>query len=413
MAAQKKTMTFLVLAYLHLAPFLAAQVSGDCVVVGHHIGPVALDVAWVSADGARSGSFFSSGTHSGGAGLTQAPANDGVVFTCQDNMTRSVMLYHYSWWGTLSSTMLPSPFSYVPTILVDQNGDLLLLNQAAGVASSGIYRMPMPGSNFSTLVTSIPSPVAMEEDLVTGHFLVADATGTIHRVTRSGQITSVAKGVFPAMPTVRSKMHRDFTDGSVLETWGNSLFRYDPNTGTTATLLSGGTTSHVGLDHDPVNGDYYRGDTTALLRYDPSTGQAKQLRQYGMYSLSDVATWGGRILTGTGPCKPGAVYPIHLSLYSECGRYFQAAASFGTLFGIPTPGGRIPLDPGPLFFFSLANPMVFAGFSGQLSRSGTASLRVNIPNVPALKGIRFYVAMVTYDATGIRKISEPLGMTIE
>ena len=409
-----KAPLFLFLVWLPVAASLSAQVSGDCVVIGHHIGPVAMDVSWIKADGSASGGMFSSSAHSGGAGLTQAPGNDGVVFTGMANLGRSWELYHYSWWGNLTTFKLPAPLDYTPTILVDQNGDLLLLNQTRSPATSGIFRMPFGATAFSTLVTGFTLPVAMEEDLVTGDFLVADAAGDVHRVTRAGTITSVTRKAFPAMATgVRSKMHTFFSDGSVLATWTSYIFKFDPMTGTVTTLLTGGTNTFVGLDHDAVNGLFDRGDAQALVRYDPATGKTVPIRQFGMYSLSDVATWGGRILSGTGACRPGAPYPIHLSLYSEAGRAYLAAASFGALSGIPTPAGRVPLDPDPLFFLSMSAPALFSGFTGWLSRSGTARLTVNLPNLPNLQGKRFFVAMVTYDGKGIRKISEPLGITIE
>ena len=117
-------------------------------------------------------------------------------------------------------------------------------------------------------------------------------------------------------------------------------------------------------------------------------------------------------ITGVGPATPGAAYGIDVGLYSESGRSYQAAASFGCLCGIATPWGRIPLDPDPLFFLSVSSPAGFRNFAGALSRSGTARMTVQIPKIGALRGQRFFVAALTFDASGIRRISEPLGVTI-
>jgi hypothetical protein len=397
---------------------LAAQTpqDGDCAVVGHQVGPVAVDVTWHRYDGSTSGGLFSSSAHSGGGGLTAAPLNDGVLFTALATLgSRTPVLFQVNKFAMLTTIgNLPAPLSYVPIILVDQTGDLLVLNSTTTASAGGVFRVPMGSSQLTTLVSGIPGAVAMEEDLATGDLLVADQTGDVHRVTRNGTITSVTRGAFPAAPGVRSKMHTYFRDGSVIATWGNQVYQFDPRLGATSTLVSGGSASYIGLDHDPIHGQFYRGDSNALVRYNPGNGQTALIRQWTtLFTVSDVATWGSRALTGQGSPRPGSAYPIHLGLFSESGRAYQAACSFGTLFGIPTPAGRIPLDPDALFFLSLANPVAFQGFAGFLSRSGTARLTVNLPNIGALRGLRFFAAAITYDAGGIRRISEPLGVLIE
>jgi len=391
--------------------------DGDCVVVGHTYGPVALGVNWYSHDGKQSGSLFNSSAHSGGAGLTAAPLNDGILFTCLFNPgARNQLLHHVDKFGQVRTvSTLSSAVASIPIILVDQGGDLLLLN-SVNSATGGVYRTPMTGGSLQTIAAGIPNAVAMEEDLLTGNFLVADVNGNVHHLTRTGTTVSVTKGVFPGfVSSVRSKMHDHFRDGSVITTWANYVFKYDPKSGAVTTLVTGGTVTYIGLDHDPIHGGFYRGDSGALMRYHPGSGATTTIHlfQGGLFTVSDVATWGSRVLTGQAPPRPGTAYPIHLGLFSEAGRAYLAAASLGTLLGIPSPAGRIPLDPDPLFFLSLTNPLVFQGFAGFLSRSGTARLTVHLPNAPGLRGVRFYVAAVTYDAGGIRRVSEPLGVTVE
>ncbi|MBN2492545.1 MAG: hypothetical protein JXQ29_16980 [Planctomycetes bacterium] len=128
---------------------------------------------------------------------------------------------------------------------------------------------------------------------------------------------------------------------------------------------------------------------------------------------SDVVTWGSRMLTGAGIPTPGAVYAIHLVVPSESGRPFRAGAALGALTGIPTPAGRIPLDPDALLLISLTNPAMFRGFAGLLDATGTATMTLAIPHAPGLRGLRFFVAALTYGPAGIRRITEPLGILVE
>ncbi|MBN2490678.1 MAG: hypothetical protein JXQ29_07505 [Planctomycetes bacterium] len=390
--------------------------DGDCAVLGHQVGPVAVDVSWIRHDGTTGGALFGSSAHSGGGGLTAAPLNDGVLFTAMRNLGgTSPQLFQVDKFAMLTTIgNLPAPLGFLPTLLVDQTGDLLVLSSSTSAAAGGVFRIPMGSTQLSTLVSGIVNAVAMEEDLATGDLLVADLAGDVHRVTRSGTVSSITRGAFPAVAGVRSKMHTFFRDGTVIATWGNQVCRFDPRSGTTTTLVLGGSATYIGLDHDPIHGQFYRGDSSALVRYDPGSGFTALLRQWpSLFSVSDVATWGSRALTGQGAPRPGAAFPIHLGLFSESGRAYQVACSFGTRPGIVTPAGRIPLNLDDLLFLSLANPAVFQGFSGRLSRSGTARLTVALPNIAGLRGLRFFVAAITYDAAGVRRISEPLGVLIE
>lgn len=93
--------------------------------------------------------------------------------------------------------------------------------------------------------------------------------------------------------------------------------------------------------------------------------------------------------------RPGAVIPLELRGFP--GAAYQVAASFGT-GGVMVAGGRIPLDLDPLFFGTVTGAFsaVFLGASGRLDAAGDAVLRVAIPAAPALVGLRFYLAFVTY-----------------
>ena len=119
------------------------------------------------------------------------------------------------------------------------------------------------------------------------------------------------------------------------------------------------------------------------------------------------------MLTGQNRPVPGVTYRISLAAAGEVGRPYLAAASFSTRPGIPTPAGTVHLRLDTLFTASQTLPAVFNGFSGALTASGLARLAIVLPPAPALQGLRFFVGAVTYGPAGIRRIAEPLGVSIE
>ena len=167
---------------------------------------------------------------------------------------------------------------------------------------SGLYRLAVDGSVKATLATGLTGAVAMEEDLVSGDFVVAMPGGDILRVTRhGGAVSTVATRVLPgATPGLGANLRMELGTGQMLVTWNQSVFRLDPLTGILTTLLQDAT-SHIGLAHDPVHGHYYRTDQNALVRYDPATGVTLQVMAFPSVSIpGDVATWGSRMLDGHG-----------------------------------------------------------------------------------------------------------------
>jgi hypothetical protein len=122
---------------------------------------------------------------------------------------------------------------------------------------------------------------------------------------------------------------------------------------------------------------------------------------------------GRRQIAGRGPATPGSDYELLVRFLREEGRAYQLAASAGVRPGITVAAGNIPLNPDALFLLSLTNPAVFVGFSGVLDATGRASARVRLPAVPGLRGFRMFFSGVTYGPGGIRRIAEPIGMTVQ
>jgi len=390
---------------------------GGAVVIGQALNPAAVEVRWYLSDGKQTGRFFLSTGHTGPGGITPAPRNNGVLFTCVAiGSPFTPELRGVDRAGRVSRiAALPTFLQNTPALLVDSLGDVLLLNQSRSPATGGIFRRSAQSGMITTVATGIPNAVAMEEDPGTGDLIVADTSGNVMRVSWNGAVTSIGKGVFPAMPGgVVAKMHSEFRDGSVLTTWGDRILRFEPSTSKTTIVVASPGTVHFGIDYDPIRGKYYRVDTRLLSQFEPRVGLSLPLAWFPTGFLPhDVATWASRDLNGTGvlPAR-GATYPIALSMPSEAGQSFAAAAALGTTHGIPTPAGPIPLDPDPLFFLSIGNPHLFQNFTGALDVTGTAVMSIKIPNASSLRGFRFFVAAVTHDVAAIRRITEPFGVTV-
>jgi len=397
-----------------------AQVSdGDVVLVANGPLPNLLGVHAVPHGGGSHTTLFGTFAFTGVGGLAAAPGNNGILFTCLPFTVAggTVHILHLDRSAVVSTLfVLPGAFRFVPTTIVDQRGDLLLLNNSPDAVEGGIYRWSPASKTLTTLANDLPGASAMTEDLLTGELIVGTVTGDVYRIARSGQVVSIHRGALPAFVNLRGKFDSHLADSSVLAAWG-ALLRYNPRTGVTTTLpplIPGG--SAVGLDYNPIHGDHYVTQSTHLWQCNISAGRGVQLWWYfpqpHVYP-SDVVTWGSRMLTGAGIPTPGAIYRIRLVIPSEPGRPYLAGASLGTLRGIPTTAGRIPLDPDVLLVLSRTNPAIFRGFSGLLDTTGSATLTLAIPPVRALRGLRFFVAALTYGPAGVRRITEPLGVLVE
>ena len=60
-------------------------------------------------------------------------------------------------------------------------------------------------------------------------------------------------------------------------------------------------------------------------------------------------------------------------------------------------------------------PFIFQNYAGVLSKSGTAQAQLNLPNIPALMGVRLHNAFITLKASapsGVASISPTAFFTI-
>jgi len=406
---------------------LPAQTAGDIAFLGYD--PASQNGLLLAAkpSGALATLFTAPGNLDA-AGPCAARANRGVVFTRSNfgNPPTTDVLRMEPGRGTTTLSRLPLAFGRITQVRVDAGGDLLLLVNGP---NRGVYRLPHGGGPLVTLAL-LPSPrqngtlFALEEDVATGDLVAFDNLQILHRVRPNG---SVQKVPFPAgvlMNGVAGDVQADHASGLMWLAFGLTFLRVDPGTGAVTTLLPRSPTSiglWNGVDADPYGGDLvlsYQSQlppSAAFYRYRPATSSVTTVaglspsRVYG-----GAAVFGSRNLSGLARPRLGSLYPIRLSVPTEPGRAYVAAAALGTFSGIPVGAGRrIPLDPDPLFFASRSLPGIFGGFLGTLDAQGEANLTVSLPAVAALRWLRFHVAAVTLDSGGIRFITEPLGVVIE
>jgi hypothetical protein len=156
----------------------------------------------------------------------------------------------------------------------------------------------------------------------------------------------------------------------------------------------------------------------SVVRYQLPAGPATfipaspQPSWFGM-TTGPMELIGRRPVAGRGPATPGSDYELLVHFLREGGKAYQLAASAGVRPGINLPAGNLPLNFDQLFIQSLTNPSIFVGFSGVLDATGRATARVRLPQASGLRGFRMFFSGTTYDSGGIRRIAEPIGMTVQ
>ncbi|MBN2490676.1 MAG: hypothetical protein JXQ29_07495 [Planctomycetes bacterium] len=120
-------------------------------------------------------------------------------------------------------------------------------------------------------------------------------------------------------------------------------------------------------------------------------------------------------LASTATPRIGTTYPLDLSAVTEGGKIYGTALTASGLMPVFKIGRRyIPLTPDHVFVATVTNqlPGIFVGFQGVLSASGAGQAKIALPAIPGLVGVKIDACFVTYDAAGVRTISNPWGFTI-
>jgi len=175
----------------------------------------------------------------------------------------------------------------------------------------------------------------------------------------------------------------------------------------------------------------YRGRTSAgpSFRSDPSMHRAWNTtdpdpyaatvatKGTTSYGLKTRFTYDSITLVLSGSPQPGGTVDLDMSSPGDAGKPFQLASSLGT--GPIQLGSRqIGLTPDDLMVITTGGllPGIFINFSGLLNAQGKAKAQIQIPNLPALKGVRIYNAFVTIDPAApfsINQISSTVTLSIQ
>ena len=344
--------------------------------------------------------------------------NNGVV-ACVTHATSGLFTVLEVDASGIGTTLLTgsTPLQDVTAFTVDQHGDYMLLNVGSSSATTGIFRLDAVNALTTVAVNfGMVSPLAMAEDLDSGDLVALDALGRFYRVTRGGGVTVLSTQVMPVNGL--AALHSRPAVGGLLGAWGTALHHVQLNPFSVTTMATPAQPFRaMGMDFEPTT-------RTLVVSSSPVQGSSRLLHFGETGSLlttlttrtspmAGLALMGSRHVFGVGRVAPGMPYTLIFSFPGETGRGYLAAASFGHAPGFKVHGLRIPLNPDPLFFLSQADPKTFSGFQGVLTTSGLGSGVITLPAVGGLKGVRFFVAAVTYDGGGFRRVSEPLGLTVE
>jgi len=111
----------------------------------------------------------------------------------------------------------------------------------------------------------------------------------------------------------------------------------------------------------------------------------------------------------SGKPNPGGTVTLNLSAPADGGLPYQIGSSLGT-GPIPIDTRQLGLSLDALLDVTVNGylPMVFKNYAGFLDAHGKGTGSIDIPNLPALVGVKFFSAFVTIDAkapSSIKSIS--------
>jgi len=105
---------------------------------------------------------------------------------------------------------------------------------------------------------------------------------------------------------------------------------------------------------------------------------------------------GSPTITCTSPPLPGSNLNVTFNAAGNIGDAFTAGCSFTSEPGIDIQEYTIPLTADALFYSVWILPRMFMGFGGTVGNAGVSSGAIAIPEEPALIGVSFVMAFVTY-----------------
>jgi len=356
-----------------------------------------------------------------------APDNRGVLLSAPTQNITVGMIFRVAPDGSITS--IHQGLHYY-SMHVDGHGNIVGITCSNG----GQWHVVRLGNSGATTLYAGNHWVATVGgiDLPTGDFVFTDPQ-YLYRISLHGpnQVTTLLKQA-PIRVNALGSVHADPDTGDLIGFWNvnqSPQLPYYPvihrlrvgSPSRLTTIASGWFSGSVGAsDRDPATGQFVlpgheSSGRHAIFRYDLRTNAVSTLASLPTnVSPLAVAVAGSRHLAGLDEAKPGQVYRLLVSSPTEIGADYAIGLSLGIHPGIPVAGGRrLPLNPDPLFFWSIQNTGVFSGFRGRLNLRGEALGKIAFPALPALSGIRFFACAITIANSRISVISEPLGVTID
>ena len=139
------------------------------------------------------------------------------------------------------------------------------------------------------------------------------------------------------------------------------------------------------------------------------------LAAYTGPSMDDFELWDGVIMDDATNPKPAPGVEVKFNLRGFVNAPYQAASALANS-GIVLPDGRIiPLAVDNLFLTSVTNvlPTIFKNYQGVLDGNGDATIALDIPNIPVLKGMTIFTAFINYSGSTILNVSNDHQTTIQ
>ena len=177
-----------------------------------------------------------------------------------------------------------------------------------------------------------------------------------------------------------------------------------------------------------VSADYGYGIAVDAARNAYVTGQTSSTEQTFPVTVGPDLTYNGgsydafvtkvslTLLVASGSPRPGGQVGFSLTASDDVGLPYQMGSSLGT-GPIPIDTRQLGLSPDALLLVSIggALPQVFMSYAGTIGTNGQAQAQLDIPNVPALVGLRIHSAFITLSAaapSGLKSISNTESFTI-
>jgi hypothetical protein len=343
-----------------------------------------------------------------GLGLCMAFGNRGVAVLTRhatpNQSTLFLMELTGQTWKTLGSVTSTGPLTIGGQggVERDQRGDYIV------ASPQGFLRVPGTGGQVG--VVRRTGYTGVSDHLRSGGWLTLSG-GQVSHVTRQGTATRL--GSLPG-PTIfgAGGILADTVTGDAYVALAR-LYRFDLTTQSFTTMRVSGIGNVTSGDIDPASRTLVVGSSTGVYRVSRAGALLGTFAQLNT-GVVGVTVFGSSQVAVFGPCNPGTTSVAYASFPTEPNQFYQLGASFGFRPGFATNVGVVPLNPDPLFALVFAASGIFTGFGGPLDGNGVGAGQIVLPKLPALRGLRFFVAGISYTATGrIAGISEPVGVTVE